>query len=147
MVAPTLVLLMAICFDMCRLSLARHVVQNAVYDAARIAMMEGYTREQTENRVEEYLQYFGFQAEEDSIVVGQIRLAEDESGEVIEELNTTDEFDRFSIEFHVEANLPFENATLFLPASWVADKGVFSSIRLQSERYTGFFDADSAFGD
>ncbi len=147
MVIPIFVLFSVISLDFARLSLARHVVQNAVYRAGRLAMTEGATREDTIEAVDEYLNLFGLEPAEGAIIVGQVYL--DDDGHVMP-VNTTDEFDSSAVEFHVEASVPFDNATVVLPAffsSWVEDREIGSQVRVRSERYSGFFNPAEAYAD
>ncbi len=147
MVIPIFALFCVVCLDFSRLSLARHVAQNAVYQAGRLAMTEGVTRQQTIDSVDEYLTTFGFEPAEDSIVAGQIYL--DTSGHVLP-INTTNEFDSEAVEFHVEVSVPFENATLVFPTffpNWVNNREIRSQIRVRSERYNGFFNPAEAYAN
>ena len=147
LVIPIFGLFCVVCLDFARLSLARHVIQNAVYRAGRLAMTEGVTRQETIQAVDDYLDIFGFEAGEDSIVVGQIYLDEDDH---VMPLNTTDEFDSDAVEFHVEASLPFANATLVFPTffpKWVDNREIRSEIRVRSERYNGFFNPAEAYAN
>ena len=147
MVIPIATLFAVVCLDFARLSLARHVVQNAVYRAARIGMTEGVTRQETIEAVDDYLNLFGFEAGDGSIIVGQIYL--DDDGQVLP-LNTTNEFDSESVEYHVEASVPFANATLVFPTffpTWVENRNFRSEIRVRSERYSGFFNPATAYAD
>ena len=147
LVVPIFLLFSAVCLDFARLSLARHVVQNGCYRAARLAMTEGATREETIEAVEDYLGMFGFQASEGSIVAGQIFL--DDEGRALP-VNTTTEFNSESVEFHVEASIPFSNASLvfskFAPET-VSNRELQSQIRVRSERYNGFFNPAEAYAN
>ena len=147
MVIPIFALFCVVCFDFSRLSLARHVVQNAVYRAAREAMMEGNTRQDSVDAVNDYLGLFGFQAGEDSVITGQIYL--DDSGHALP-VNTTAEFDSDSVEFYVGASVPFSNATVVFPMffpNWVEGKEISAEIQVRSERFNGFFNAADAFAN
>lgn len=147
MVIPIFVLFSVICLDFARLSLARHVVQNAVYRAGRLAMTEGATREETIQAVDDYLSIFGFDPAEGSIIAGQIYL--DDDGHVLP-VNTTNEFDSEAVEFHVEASVPFSDATVVLPeffSDWVSNRAIRSKIRVRSERYSGFFNPAEAYAN
>lgn len=144
---PIFALFCAVLLDFSRLSLARHVLQNAVYRAGRLAMTEGVTREETIDEVNNYLSTFGFEAAVDSVVVGQIHL--DGNGRVLP-VNTSTEFDSDAVEFHVEAAVPFANASLVFPTflpSWVENREMRSSIRVRSERYNGFFNPSEAYAN
>ena len=147
MVVPIFMLFAIVCVDFARLSMARHVVQNAVYRAGRLAMTEGVTREETIQAVDDYLTIFGLEPTEGSIVAGQIYL--DDNGRVMP-VNTTNEFDSDAVEFHVEASVSFANATLVFPtffSSWVDNREFHSEIRVRSERYNGFFNPAEAYAD
>ena len=147
MVLPIFALFCVVCLDFSRLSMARHVVQNAVYRAGRLAMTEGVTRQETIDAVNDYLNTFGFAAEEGSVIAGQIYL--DDDGRVLP-VNTTNEFDSESVEFHVEASVSFANATLVFPTffpSWVNDREIRSEIRVRSERFSGFFNPAEAYAN
>ena len=147
MVIPIFALFCLVCLDFSRLSLARHVAQNAVYRAGRLAMTEGVTQQQTIEAVEDYLNNFGFAPAEGSIVAGQIYL--DANNQVLP-VNTTSEFDSESVEFHVEARVPFENATILFPTffpNWVKNREIRSQIRVRSERFNGFFNPAEAYAD
>ncbi len=147
MVIPIFILFAVISMDFARLSLARHVVQNSVYRAGRLAMTEGATREDTIQAVVDYLSLFGFEPAENAIIVGQIYL--DNDGHVLP-VNTTSEFDSEAVEFHVEASVPFANATIVLPtffSEWVNNREIRSRIRVRSERYSGFFNPAEAYAD
>jgi Flp pilus assembly protein TadG len=147
MVVPIFALFCVVCLDFARLSLARHVVQNSVYRAGRMAMTEGVTRQDTIDAVNDYLSIYGLEPAEGSTVAGQVYL--DDSGRVLP-VNTTSEFDSESVEFHVEVSVPFANATLvfdsFFP-SWVKDREIRSVIRVRSERYNGFFNPADAYAN
>lgn len=147
MVVPVFALFCAVLLDFSRLSLARNVVQNAVYRAGRLAMTEGVTREDTINSVNEYLTLFGFPPSEGSVIVGQVYL--DDDGHVLP-VNTTQEFDSDSVEFHVEVAVPFANASLIFPTffpRWIENREIRSVIRVRSERYNGFFNPSEAYAD
>ena len=147
MVLPIFALFCVVCLDFARLSMARHVVQNAVYRAGRLAMTEGVTRQETIDAVDDYLNLFGFAPGEGSIIAGQIYL--DNAGHVLP-INTTNEFDSESVEFHVEASVPFANATLVFPTflpNWVNDREIRSQIRVRSERFSGFFNPAEAYAN
>ena len=111
-VLPIFALFCAVCFDFARLSLARHVVQNAVYQAGREAMMEGVSRQDTIDSVNDYLNLYGYPAGEGTVIAGQVYL--DDDGHVLP-VDTASEFDSESVEFHVEAAVPLSNATLIFP--------------------------------
>ncbi len=147
LVIPVFALFCAVFLDFSRLSLARHVCQNAVYRAGRLAMTDGVTRADTIQAVNDYLNRFGYEAGPNSIVVGQVYL--DDMGRVLP-LNTTTEFDSESVEFHVEAAVPFSNATLIFPTflpNLVGDREIRSEIRVRSERYNGFFNPAEAYAN
>ena len=147
MVLPIFALFCVVCFDFARLSLARHVVQNAVYRASRMAMMEGSTQADVQAEVNDYLSLYGLEPRDDSVIAGQIYLNDDGAAT---ELNTTSPFDNDSVEFHVEAAVPFANATsvfpLFFP-NWVEDNEIVARIRVRSERFNGFFNASTAYAN
>ena len=147
MVIPIFALFCVVCLDFARLSLARHVVQNSVYRAARLAMTEGVTRDQTIEAVDDYLRLYGFAPGEETTIVGQVYL---DAGGRVRPLNTTNELDSDAVEFHVEASVPFANATLVFPTffpSWVKDREIRSTIRVRSERYSGFFNPAEAYAN
>lgn len=147
MVLPIFALFCVVCLDFARLSLARHVVQNAVYRAARLAMTEGVTRQQTIEEVNNYLALYGLQPGEGETMAGQIYL--DDSGSVLP-VNTSNEFDSDAVEFHVETSVPFANATLVFQSvfpSWVNGREIRSTIRVRSERYNGFFNPAEAYAN
>ncbi len=146
-VIPIFALFCVVCFDFSRLSLARHVVQNAVYRAGRLAMMEGITQQDTIDAVNDYLNLYGYPPAEGSVIAGQVYL--DDNGYVLP-LNTTNEFDNQSVEFHVQATVPFENATFVFPMffpNWVEGKNISAQIRVRSERYSGFFNPAEAYAN
>lgn len=147
MVIPIFVLFAVVSMDFAKISLARHVVQNAVYRAGRLAMTEGVTRDETIQAVDDYLTLFGLEAAEGSIVAGQIYL--DADGHVLP-VNTSNEFDSEAVEFHVEASVPMANATTVFPtffSDWVDNGMIRSEIRVRSERYSGFFNPAEAYAD
>ncbi len=147
LVIPVFALFCVVLLDFSRLSLARSAVQNAVYRSARFAMTEGVTRQETIDSVNEYLEIFGFEAPESSIVVGQIYL--NDEGLALP-VDTISEFDSESVEFYVEVSLPFDNATLVFPTffpDWVANRDIRSEIRVRSERYSGFFNPSEAYAN
>ncbi len=146
-VIPIFALFCVVCFDFSRLSLARHVVQNAVYRAGRQAMMEGVTKQDTIDSVTNYLNLYGYPPAEGSVIAGQIYL--DDNGHVLP-VNTANEFDNESVEFYVEATVPFANATLVFPTffpKWVEDKNITARIQVRSERYSGFFNPAEAYAN
>lgn len=147
MVIPIFALFCVVCLDFSRLSLARHVVQNAVYRAGRLAMTEGVTRQDTIDAVNDYLDVYGFEPAEGSTVAGQIYL--DDNGRVLP-INTSNEFDSEAVEFHVEVSVPFANASFVFPTffpNWVEDREIRSQIRVRSERYSGFFNPAEAYAN
>ena len=147
MVIPIFALFCVACLDFSRLSLARHAVQNAVYRAARGAMLEGTTRQDTIKDVNDYLDLFGFSTTGGSVVVGQIFLDENDQARP---LDTTTEFNAEAVEFYVQATVPVSNVTLVFQSvfpNWVEDREITSEIQIRSERFSGFFNASEAFAN
>lgn len=130
-VAPIFIITIAFCFEFARMSMMRNLAQNAAYEACRLAMMEGATEEDGQNRAFDVLQRLGTSGATVSTTYQPI-LRDD--GTVAEE--------RAFVTTRISVPLG-ENSIVF-PASAFAGRAINAETQLRSERYIGFFQTQQA---
>ena len=124
LVVPVFMSMIAICSECARMSLLRNLTQNAAYEGARTAMMEGTSAEVGIAAAEEIIGRCGASGATVTIVGvtnGVVDPNFDEAQEV-----------RCSI------SIPLQQNTLILP---VGDIVLTSQSTLRTDRYNGFFDS------
>lgn len=137
MIAPTFLVVIAICAEFARLSMLRNLAHNAAYESARLLMTEGTTIQDGIDKANEIMGRLG--ARNVTVTINGNDGSTDESGNVIGEL------DNKTIEVTCNISLPLKDNSLIIPESIVGETTIRSSITVRTERYRGFF--DSQMGD
>jgi len=108
-------------FEMCRMSLIYNMAQDAAYDACRHAMVEGATATEARDKALEVLSLVG--AQDVSVVINDGQAFTDKTKQV-----------------KVVVTIPMEANALLLRTLFTG-REIQSTITMNMERYSGFYDA------
>ncbi|MEZ6096518.1 MAG: pilus assembly protein [Pirellulaceae bacterium] len=121
-VAPVLFLIIFASIEISRMVLLRNMAQDAAYDAARYAMVEGSTTQEAIDRAQETLDMF-------SAINAQVTI---NNGDGLED---DDEF------INVEVTIPMQDNSFFM-SQFYSGRYIVESVALRTERYKGFYEGN-----
>lgn len=121
--APVLLLVTFGAFEVGRLNMIRSMAQDAAYEACRYCMVEGATAAEAEEKAKSVLALVGAR------------------GAVVT-VNDGENFDRETQEVTVSVEIPMEQNALLM-TGFCEDKYIRSTISLNMERYSGFYDSSN----
>ncbi len=120
---PALLAILFFSFEFARLSMIRNLAQNAAYEAARYAMVEGATSEEAVERAEEVLRMLATRGAEITI-------------------NDGEAFDRTTSTVKVHVSVSMEENAFVIP--WIYQgRFINTEMELRTEKYAGFYDPDA----
>lgn len=123
MIAPAFLVVVFCSMEFARMSMMRNLAQNAAYESARFTMVEGGTVADAEEKAAEILGRLGTKGAIITINDGK-PLAFDSP------------FVKTEIEIPLDAN------SLVFPKSMFADKVIYATTTLRTERYRGYYNSD-----
>ena len=137
LVAPTFLIVIAVCAEFARMSMMRNLAQNAAYEASRFVMTEGCTVADGINRAEEILSRVG--------TVGAIVLINGSDGSVNTETGQVNsELQRNTQTITCTVEILLKDNSLIIPDIVFGDAKISASMTLRAERYRGYYEAGSA---
>ena len=128
---PVLIVMTFFCFDMARLSMMRNLANNAAYETARFAMMEGATQAEAQAVANGILARLGTRQAIIDINGGEVLSGPSQSVDV-------------TITIPMKPNAFILDEVLGLMGftnSW-GEESIVSQIGLRKERYEGFFETE-----
>ena len=128
-VAPVFIIAIAFCFEFARISMLRNLAQNAAYEACRLAMMEGSTEQDGQDRAIEVLSRLDTAGATVTTTYEPILREDGSVAEARAFVTTT-------------VSVPLGENSIVFPASAFGAHAINAETRLRSERYIGFFQTE-----
>ena len=130
MMAPAFLVIIGVCAEFTRMSLMRNLAQNAAYQAARFVMTEGATVSDGIEVANEILGRVG-------TVDAEITINGNDGTDNNNDIEQSTEFITCRI------RIPLKDNSLIIPESIIGDTEIEASMTVRTERYRGFFDAQT----
>lgn len=135
MVAPAFLIVITVCVEFSRMCMMRNLAQNACYEAARSIITEGSTVADGRAKAQAVLNRVGnVQAR---ILINDSDGSADDNGNVINELDNSTQ----AVQAYIEIKL--SDNSVILPGAMFGDNKIQARMTMRTERYRGFFDANS----
>lgn len=136
MMAPTFLVIIAVCAEFTRMSMMRNLAQNAAYEAARFVMTEGATIADGVEVANSILARVG--------TVGAQVTINGSDGSPGEDGVVENEIDRNTQQVTCRIRIALKDNSFIIPGSIIGDTEIFAAMTIRTERYRGFFDAAEA---
>ena len=130
MMAPAFLLVLFVCAEFTRMSMMRNLAQNAAYEAARFVMTEGATVADGIEVADQILARVG-------TVGAEVTINGSDGTDPESEIDAQTEFVTCRILIALKDN------SLIIPESIIGDTEIEASMTVRTERYRGFFDAQT----
>ena len=135
MIAPTFLVVIAICAEFARLSMLRNMAQNAAYEAARLVMTEGAKVQEGIDKANEIMGRLG--ASNVTVTINGSDGSADQDGNVIGEIANN------TMEVTCDISFPLKDNSIIIPAYVVGDTTISATMSVRTERYRGYYDGQS----
>ena len=135
MIAPTFLVVIAICAEFARLSMVRNLAQNAAYEAARFVITEGATVQDGIDRANTIMGRLG--TNNVTVTINGSDGSTNETGEVEGEIGMSTQ------EVTCLIQLPLKDNSIIIPEYIVGDTTISATMTVRTERYRGYYDGQS----